>query len=999
VFTKQITLSAALLVLLPAGASSQTTVTLSQIAGIRGLKAQGVPAVTLPPTAPMPGDLGRCSALLDLNGDGFDDMVVGAPLLPTSPGTGVQDDAGHCYVVFGSAGKGLPGSSPDFKFSAFTQGQGIDFVGDAGDKAGSAVAAAGDVDNDGFEDLLIGAPNHTVGGRTSAGGAYLVLGRADFATLPKTVILSSLAAGSANRSVFIQGANAFSAAGSAVGGGVDCNHDGFDDMLLGAPLDSTGSFQENGSATVLYGRPNLGALTVLDLATQGAGQVTVVTGSANFQFMGFSVAGLGKFDPVLPMTNNQFNLFFGDDVAIGAPGTTAGTHFFSGAVYVLRGVASGTPAVLYTAEQFGNGANKAGIVYTGANAGDQLGFQVSAAGDVIKVDAEGFEDLLCTAPFNDGLGKPDCGSVYVISGRIVGQNPQGYDVSLLGHGFQNVFGIHIQGAQSAGGQQGVWATNAGDWNGDALPDILVGFPNVATVSNGQVFASAGRARILDGSKVLFALGTVDLSNAGMGWDLMQLQGETTAAYAGSGLSAGDFNGDGSTDIVVGAYGAPSDQNPFDLTGQAHLKTGRAHIIYGPVLRLSAMAPSTSWFGGPPVTVSAINVPASGVAVKLDGVAASISAVVPGDAGSITFVPGPPAVKGALADLLLDTPAGDALYKDKLQLQALAISTGPTPSSGFAGSTANFTGLGFSTVGDTTVTVGGFVATVTAVNGLTGTMTIALPGGPPGETPLDVVITNSNGSKTLSGALVYAPIVVDSVSPSSGPQFSGVFKSGALPYAGQPATSVQIGVISTVGAVPADPLVEFGTVALGYRTANVTAVNGSVITCEVPPFLLGPQTAVDIKVSFSASTGTEVGGYTYLASDFKELGQYAQAGFGAKPPRTLMAGQFKAGGQILFQVDQIPPQMQLTALVLGFALKNPAPSVHGGPFPIDVALPFDIFLFPFPGQSSFAISQAMPGTLDPGAIGLSLYLHSLTKEKSGPTTKWGFSNVLQMTIAP
>src|SRR5262249_31941377 len=153
-------------------------------------------------------------------------------------------------------------------------------------------------------------------------------------------------------------------------------------------------------------------------------------------------------------------------------------------------------------------------------------------------------------------------------------------------------------------------------------------------------------------------GTVDLSNGFAGWDLMQLQGESTACFAGSGLSAGDFNGDGSTDIVVGAFGAPSDQSPFDPTALAHLKTGRPHVIYGPVLRVSSIPPPPSWFGGPTVPLPALTVPAVGLNVRVDGVAATVPGVVPGDSGTIPFAPPKPAVKGALADVTLDTSAGD-----------------------------------------------------------------------------------------------------------------------------------------------------------------------------------------------------------------------------------------------------------------------------------------------------------------------------------------------------
>ena len=990
-----LSLTAALLAPLAEG---QTTVMLKTMPGTRGLEAQGKGGLTGVPASSLAGQLGAASALVDLNADGFDDLIVGAPGLPTSPNLGVLDDAGHVYLRFGGPAAGLPGDAGNFNFASFSAGQAVDFFGDPGDRAGASIAAAGDVNGDGVQDVIIGAPGRTLSGRTAAGGAFILFGRADLAVLPTVVSLSALASGVANRAVFVQGARSLSASGSAVGGGVDVNSDGRDDVILGAPLDSTNGHAQNGTATVLFGQPGFPALTTIDLSLQGAGQVTVVHGTSDLQFMGFSVAGIGRFDPVLPMTANQTNLLLGDDVAIGAPGTTAGAKFFAGAVYVLRGTASGTPAASYTAADFGNGTFKAGVVYAGSVAGDQAGYSVAPAGDVI-FDGQGFDDFLITAPYSDGVGKPDSGSVYVIGGNFLGANPQGFDLGLVGFGNPAIIAIHIQGAATNDGSLGVLAARAGDWDGDNFPDLVLGFPNATVVSGANVFVAAGRARILDGAVVLSSSGTVDLSNTGAGYQLLELQGEATGTHVGTGIAMGDFNGDGQKDVSVGADRAPSDPLPGDLSGLANLRTGRAHVVYGPVIRLSAITPSTSHFGGPGVTLSVLNAP-SAVQVLVDGKDAHVSAVVEGAAGSITFDPPKPLVAGNLADVSFNTSAGDITYKNVLQYTPLSVTTGPSPSSGFAGLSVQFTGKAFSTIADTSVIVRQgalqFPATVTAVDGIAGTMTVQLPGGPAGNVPLDVLVTNTNGTTTLAGSLTYLSLVVGAVNPPQGLQTSGVFSAGKVPYEGQPAVPVTVTVTPASGPVPPDLVLEFGTAASGFKQATITGIVGTAVSALLPAFEFGAQTVVDVRATGGGNTGLNTGAFTYLASDFKEFAQYSKAGYGSSPPRTLMAGEFKSGGNVLLQMSNWPVQNQIAILFVGIGITEPALPIKGGLFPINAGLPFFSFFLPFPGIPGTSIAMTLPA-LDPAAEGFPMYMHVMTKESVLGQVKFGFSNLLSATI--
>src|SRR4051794_15295158 len=100
----------------------------------------------------------------DVNGDGQADALVAAPKADPHG----REDAGTVYVVFGPLAAGKLGERPGFRIDG----------ANPGDRAGTAVAAAGDVNGDGLGDVLVGAPHVPDSGAEGSGTAYLVLGRA-----------------------------------------------------------------------------------------------------------------------------------------------------------------------------------------------------------------------------------------------------------------------------------------------------------------------------------------------------------------------------------------------------------------------------------------------------------------------------------------------------------------------------------------------------------------------------------------------------------------------------------------------------------------------------------------------------------------------------------------------------------------------------------------------------------------------------------------------------
>ncbi len=209
----------------------------------------------------------------DVNGDGFDDLIIGAKY--ADPNGSVS---GASYVVFGKAG----GFTSTIQLSALSGADGFQINGVAAtDEVGVSVASAGDVNGDGFADLFIGAkyadPN---------GASYVVFGKA--AAFGATIELSSLDGLSGFR---IDGKSANDRSGFPVASAGDIDGDGFADLIVGAyGADYNGS--SSGASYVVFGKAG-GFTFKFQLSTLNGANGFQINGEAAGDYSGFSVAGAG----------------------------------------------------------------------------------------------------------------------------------------------------------------------------------------------------------------------------------------------------------------------------------------------------------------------------------------------------------------------------------------------------------------------------------------------------------------------------------------------------------------------------------------------------------------------------------------------------------------------------------------------------------------------------------------------------------------------------------